>query len=169
MPKIPPPITELEFKEAIRDCFNQDTHGEISEWSAFRGWEDRSSGSRALNWKEPQKNNLYEGYRDIYAARQVSIGLATRLWDKFSRAVYPLIRPEHHPAESSPLAEIDLYYNNWKCLEHAREDGYASREECEAARKRALESLTKFKAEEMNGSKRPVYARASHIDNGGKD
>src|SRR5215212_327092 len=91
MPQIPPPLTEEEFKEAIRDCF---TRGDIKPWSAYRGWKNRSSGSRALNSEEPQENHLYEAYRDIYAARQVGLGLAAKVWGEFSRCVFPLLRAE---------------------------------------------------------------------------
>lgn len=164
MPKIPTPLTELEFKEMARDCF---AHGEISEWSAHRGWKNRSSGSKALSWKDEQELHLFEAYLDIYAARMVGTVLAVKVWDMFSRAVFPLLRVQQPAQVSIPerLSEVKLHFNNWAALEHAREDGQAYAEECEAARLRAIEVLTNYRAE--SEEKRPTYSPASHLRNVG--
>jgi hypothetical protein len=156
MPTISPPLTEEEFKEMLRDCFTQ---GDIKSWSAHRGWKNRSSGSRALNWQEPQQSNLYEGYLDIYAAHQVGAGLAAKIWDLFSRCVSPLLRPNR--AEPSPLSEVKLHINNWLALEYAREDGLASAEDCDTARRRAVEFISGYKGNERV----TVYAPSAHLGN----
>src|SRR5688500_10692538 len=102
MPKNPTPLTEIEFKERVRDCFR---HGEISEWAAHRGWKNRSSGSKALNWQEEQSLALFEAYLDIFAARQVAQGLAARIWAEFSRCVSPLLRAEQ---DDAPACDDEL-------------------------------------------------------------